>query len=413
MRLEQDKDQVIDLDEEVTIYRYTEDRLNKPKKRKKGNPFKSALIILGYMVALILVISVVSLIITWVNDKLEDSAKDLAVSAGAELLPEDQQVTLTQAELDDMLTKAAEDAAAESDARVAEVIAQTELEKEQAAQEARKAVLDGIKTGLETGDDTMVEVLRPFYPDDIVVVSSGKFNFVPINKELQMNGYDEANLNILESGEYQYMDGDSIVSHKGIDVSKFQGKIDWSAVAKDGVEFAFVRVANRGYGTGKLVLDDTFETNIKGATAAGIHTGAYIYSQAVTEDEIREEAELVMKKLEALSVKCPIVFDVEKTADASGRMNQLSVEERTNLTKLFCQIVEGAGYKPIIYHNVEMGALMIDVSELEEYDKWLAYYNDDMYYPYEYKIWQYSDKGKVSGIKGNVDMNISFTKFWE
>ena len=142
------------------------------------------------MVALILVISVVSLIITWVNDKLEDSAKDLAVSAGAELLPEDQQVTLTQAELDDMLTKAAEDAAAESDARVAEVIAQTELEKEQAAQEARKAVLDGIKTGLETGDDTMVEVLRPFYPDDIVVVSSGKFNFVPINKELQMNGYD-------------------------------------------------------------------------------------------------------------------------------------------------------------------------------------------------------------------------------
>jgi len=413
MRLEQDKDQVIDLDEESTIYRYSEDRLNKTQKKKKKNPFRSALIISGYIVALILVMWVVALINTWITDKLENSAKELAVSAGAELLPEDQQVTLTQAELDDMLAKAAEDAAAESDAKVAEVIAQTELEKEQAAQEARKAVLDGIKAGLETGDDTMVEVLRPFYPDDIVVVSSGKFNFVPINKELQMNSYDEANLNILESGEYQYMDGETIASHKGIDVSKFQGKIDWSEVAKDGVEFAFVRVANRGYGTGKLVEDDTFETNIKGATAAGIHAGAYIYSQAVTEDEIKEEAELVIKKLEALAVKCPIVFDVEKTADASGRMNQLSVEERTNLTKRFCQIVEEAGYKPIIYHNVEMGALMIDVSELEEYDKWLAYYNDDMYYPYEYKIWQYSDKGKVNGIKGNVDMNISFTKFWE
>jgi len=391
MRLEQDKDQVIDLDEESTIYRYSEDRLNKTQKKKKKNPFRSALIISGYIVALILVMWVVALINTWITDKLENSAKELAVSAGAELLPEDQQVTLTQAELDDMLAKAAEDAAAESDAKVAEVIAQTELEKEQAAQEARKAVLDGIKAGLETGDDTMVEVLRPFYPDDIVVVSSGKFNFVPINKELQMNSYDEANLNILESGEYQYMDGETIASHKGIDVSKFQGKIDWSEVAKDGVEFAFVRVANRGYGTGKLVEDDTFETNIKG----------------------EEEAELVIKKLEALAVKCPIVFDVEKTADASGRMNQLSVEERTNLTKRFCQIVEEAGYKPIIYHNVEMGALMIDVSELEEYDKWLAYYNDDMYYPYEYKIWQYSDKGKVNGIKGNVDMNISFTKFWE
>jgi GH25 family lysozyme M1 (1,4-beta-N-acetylmuramidase) len=104
---------------------------------------------------------------------------------------------------------------------------------------------------------------------------------------------------------------------------------------------------------------------------------------------------------------------VEKTSDASGRMNQLSLEERTNLTLLFCQTIEAAGYKPMIYHNVEMGALMIDIETLEEYDKWLAYYNDDMYYPYEYKIWQYSDKGTVNGIKGNVDLNISFDAFWE
>ncbi|MDE7112634.1 MAG: hypothetical protein K2O57_00375, partial [Acetatifactor sp.] len=118
-------------------------------------------------------------------------------------------------------------------------------------------------------------------------------------------------------------------------------------------------------------------------------------------------------KLAAHDVTWPIVFDGEKTADPTGRMNQISVEERTNLTLLFCQTVEAAGYKPIIYHNMEMGALMLDVEPLEQYDKWLAYYNDNMYYPYEYKIWQYSDKGRVSGISSNVDMNICFEPFWE
>ena len=152
---------------------------------------------------------------------------------------------------------------------------------------------------------------------------------------------------------------------------------------------------------------------MQGALDAGIHPGAYIYSQAIDEDEIREEAEIVISKLEPFGVKCPIVFDVEKTVDSTGRMNQLSVEERTNLTLLFCQIVEEAGYKPIVYHNLEMGSLMLDIETLEQYDKWFAYYNGDMYYPYAYSIWQYTDKGKVNGIKGNVDMNISFTAFWE
>lgn len=388
-------------EQEGVSYRYTEDRLSKTPKKKKS-VFKSLLIFSGYLAGLLLVILVAGMLTTWVNDKLEKSAKELAVSAGAELLPEDQQVTLTQAELDAKLQEARDEA-----------IAASQAEKEQAVVQAREDVLSGIRVGLETGDQTTVEVLRPFYPNELVVVSSGKFHFVPINRELKMNDYDTANLNILENGEYQYMNGGEVVSHKGIDVSKFQGKIDWKAVAEDGVEFAFVRAAYRGYGTGKMVEDTTFEDNMEGAIAAGIHAGAYIYSQAINEDEIREEAELVLSKLEPLHVKCPVVFDVEKTLDSSGRMNQLSVEERTNLTLLFCQIIEQAGYKPIVYYNLEMGALMLDIETLESYEKWFAYYNDDMYYPYAYSIWQYSDKGKVNGIKGNVDMDISFRAFWE
>lgn len=406
MRLDQDMNKESNSN---SGYPYTEDRLNKTKKRKNGK-LHSVLIIFGYLAALVLIMCVVGLVNTWITDKIEDSAKQMTVSVGAELLPEDKEVTLTEAELNAMLEEAAANAAASA---AADAVTEAEAEKLQAAADARAEVLDGIRAGLETGDDTMVEVLRPFYPDHMVVVSNNKFHFVPINRELKLSSYSDENLNILESGEYQYMEGDQVISHKGIDVSRFQGNIDWQAVAGDGVEFAIIRVANRGYGTGKLVVDEQFEKNIKGAVDAGIHVGVYIYSQAIDEQEVVEEANLVMEKLAAHDVNCPIVFDVEKTADPTGRMNQISVEERTNLTLLFCQTVEAAGYKPMIYHNMEMGALMLDVEPLEQYDKWLAYYNDDMYYPYEYKIWQYSDKGRVSGISSNVDMNICFEPFWE
>ena len=382
-------------------YQYTEDRLGSTKKRKNSK-LTSALVVMGYLVVLVLVMGAAGILLEWVNGKIENSAKDMAVSVGAELLPEDRKVTLTQAELDAMLEEAVVQAAAEA-----------ETVREQTVADARAEVLNAIKEKLSTGEETTVEVLRPYYPDDIVAVSNGKFYFVPINRELKLNTYSDENLNILESGEYQYMDGAQVISHKGIDVSRFQGNIDWNAVAQDGVEFAFIRVANRGYGTGKLVEDEKFDANLKGAVAAGLHVGVYIYSQAVNEDEAREEANFVIDKLKAHGVNCPIVFDVEKTADPTGRMNQLSVEERTNLTLLFCQTVEQAGYKPMIYHNLEMGALLIDIETLEGYDKWFAYYNDDMYYPYEYKIWQYSDKGKVDGINADVDLNISFSAFWE
>ena len=308
---------------------YTEDRLNQNKKRKKSK-FRGVLTFLGYLAVLILIMCLLGMISTWAAEKQRDSVLDLAVSAGAERLPEDKEVTMTEAELNTMIEEA-----------VAAATADAESGKEQAAADARAEVLEGIKAGLSTGDDSMVEVLRPFYPDDMVVVSGGKFHFVPIDYELKQNSYDDANLNILESGEYQYVVDGQIATHKGIDVSRFQGDINWQAVAADGVEFAFIRVGNRGYGTGKLVEDSMFDENMQGALDAGINVGVYIYSQAINEDEIREEFQMVMDKIAPYNVKCPIVFDVEKTADSSGRMNQLSVEERTNLTLLFCQLVEG------------------------------------------------------------------------
>lgn len=286
---------------------------------------------------------------------------------------------------------------------------QTALE---AQSEGMEEVLDVIRQSLSDGS-SVLETLRPLYPDHIVLASGGQYHFVPINRELAQSKLLTENLNILESGEVQYLENGEVISHRGIDVSKHQGSIDWNLVAQDGVEFAFIRVGNRGYGeSGKLMEDDCFEDNIKGALAAGIKVGVYFYSQAVNETEVLEEASFVLEKIAPYQVECPVVFDVEKVS-AGGRMNNITVEERTHLTKVFCDTIKNAGYRPMIYHNTEMGALMLDLGQLEEYDKWFAAYTDTLYYPYEYKIWQYSATGRVPGIQKDVDLNISFAPIWE
>lgn len=373
--------------------RIPEDRLSRANKRKKNNTIASILVMTGCLLVLVLVTYVAGILYSWIDSKFQDNANDLAAAAeaGSQTEESTQEVvkTYTQEEVDALIAEA----------------------KQQAEDEEENKILSGIRDGLTSGT-TMVETLRPYYPNELVVVSNGTFNFVPINENLQKNDYALENLNILEDGEVQYMQDGQVVSHKGIDVSKHQGNIDWTKVAADGVEFAFIRVGLRGYGTeGKLVEDEYFEQNVKGALQAGIKVGVYFYSQAITDEELLEEANLVLEKVKPYNIELPIVFDVEKVSGGKGRANELSVEERTRLTALFCQTIQDAGYKPMIYHNMEMGTLMLDLGQLEQYDKWFAYYNDDLYYPYAYKVWQYSEKGAVDGINEEVDLNIWFGDF--
>lgn len=288
---------------------------------------------------------------------------------------------------------------------------EVEAQVTDARQQAATEVLEGIRTRLNDGD-SVLEALRPLYPNDMIVYSGGQYHIVPIDYSLKQHGFQDANLQILETGEYQYLQDGQVVSHKGIDVSEFQGEIDWNLVAQDGVEFAFIRAAYRGYGTGKLVEDANFDANVQGAQAADIKVGAYIYSQAITEEEVVEEANLVLEKIAPYNMECPIVFDVEKVTGGEGRMNALSVEERTRLTQIFCQTIENAGHRPMLYYNTEMGIMMLELGALEGYDKWFAAYREDFYYLYAHKIWQYSQSGRVQGIQTEVDLNISFEPLW-
>ncbi len=278
------------------------------------------------------------------------------------------------------------------------------LVDEARAEEAGR-ILDGIKQSLERGE-AMASALRPYYPDDVVVYTDGRVRFFPIQEDLKKNSYLQENLVELEGGVLQYVEGGQVLSHKGIDVSHHQGQIDWGQVAEDGVEFAFIRVGLRGYGTGKVVLDERFEENIKGALGNGIQVGVYFYSQSINQEEVLEEASLVLEQIAPYKVTGPVVYDSEKVADS--RTSPLSAQERTDMALAFCKAVEDAGYRPMIYLNMNAAFSIYDLAKLEAYDKWFAHYTHEIYYPYAFNIWQYSDHGKVQGIEGEVDLNLSF-----
>lgn len=285
---------------------------------------------------------------------------------------------------------------------------QEALQEGEAAKEAE--ILGTLKQSFLDGSTT-VGALRPFYPDEIVVVSNGKFYFVPIDDTLEKHNLKQENLLVSEDGEMQYLEEDIVVSHKGIDVSKYQGDIDWEKVKADGVEYAFIRLGIRGYGTGKIVLDEKFTDNIQGANDAGVKVGVYFFTQAVTVEEAIEEAEFVLEQIASYQVDYPVVLDVEKVSESTARMNQITVEERTEIVKAFCDRIQEAGYDTMIYGNMEMFSVLLDFKQLENYDKWYAYYDSYVYFPYDYEVWQYSEKGIVDGIETEVDLNIAF-KEW-
>lgn len=295
----------------------------------------------------------------------------------------------------------------ELDRRIAEAVLQAQAEMDSAVSIGQEELLEEIRDQLTDGQ-TVLETLRPLYPDDIVIISGGKYHFVPIQTEIPLHGLKQENLQVLENGRYQYVENDQVVSHMGIDVSKYQGKINWQKVAAEGVEFVFLRLGLRGYESGKLVEDETFQANIKGATEHGIKVGVYFFSQAITVEEAVEEANFVLERIAPYNIECPVVFDVEKVGSSSARMNQLTPQERTDVTIAFLDTIEAAGYKSMFYHNMETALLLLELERLKDYDRWFAYYGEELYYPYAYGVWQYSEKGRIDGISAEVDMNIAF-----
>lgn len=207
-------------------------------------------------------------------------------------------------------------------------------------------------------------------------------------------------------GRYlKLLEGDSVT---GIDVSAYQGQIDWEQVKASGVEFAMIRVGFRGYGEAGTIREDEYaRANLEGAAAAGLDVGVYFFSQAVSVEEALEEAEFVLEILDGMELAMPVVYDWEYVNETARTAN---VDRRTltDCSLAFLQRVEEAGYWPMLYFNTRQALYMLNLRELNQYDFWLALYSHRMTFPYKIKMWQYTCTGSVPGIEGNCDINIFF-----
>ena len=274
--------------------------------------------------------------------------------------------------------------------------------------ELEASIKERMKELVMAEDGSPLKMLRSFFPENLIYADQDEYVFAPVLDGVKKHNYSEENFVETDDGEMQYIENGTVVSHKGIDVSKYQGDIDWAAVASDGVEYAFVRLGLRGYGSGKLVLDEYFDQNMRGAKEAGIKTGVYFFTQAITVEEAIEEADYVLENITGYDVSYPVVFDVEMIVNDDGRANGLSQKDRTDITIAFCDRIKAAGFTPMIYGNVKCFTKLLDMTRLNDYEKWYAFYDDYMYMPYEVGIWQYTEKGKVAGINTGVDLNIYY-----
>ena len=205
--------------------------------------------------------------------------------------------------------------------------------------------------------------------------------------------------------------GDEYATMQGIDVSTFQGEIDWNAVAGDGIEFAMLRIGGRGYGSGEIYEDDSFLTNLRGATENGVRVGAYFFSQAVDPAEAAEEADYVVRILQDLpadSVTMPVAFDWEMVGGDETRTGNIDPETLTSCAVAFCERIAEAGYTPMVYAYRYLAYEMYDLPSLSAWPLWISTLDHSPDFYYAFSMWQYTEQGSVNGIGTAVDLNLFF-----
>ena len=229
---------------------------------------------------------------------------------------------------------------------------------------------------------------------------------VEINPEVKKHDYKD-DFFVHNGHLLTYEGDDNYTSRLGVDVSEHQGYIDWQTLKDNGFSFAFIRLGYRGYGQeGRICLDKEFHRNIQNAQAAGFDVGVYFFAQAINEEEAREEADFVLQNLQGYTLQLPVVYDPESILDDEARTDNVSGEQFTKNTEVFCSAVAEAGYDPMIYANMLWEAFELDLEKLSEYPLWYADYEPAPQTPYHFRFWQYTNVGQVPGITGNADLNI-------
>ena len=222
-----------------------------------------------------------------------------------------------------------------------------------------------------------------------------------------LNTYDNGNLVKNEQGFYQYVENGKVTSEAGIDLAEYQGDVDFKAVKNSGIDFVILRIGGRYYSEeGAMYTDGLFDTYYEQAKAAGLKVGAYFFSQATNAAEAAEEAGFVLEKLNGRKLDYPVAFDWEIIEDDSARTDNISGGVITAMAKAFCDTIEAANYRSIVYSSTSLMLQSYNFETMKDYDFWLADYREVPNMYYDFSMWQYATDGVVDGISGTVDLNI-------
>ena len=255
--------------------------------------------------------------------------------------------------------------------------------------------------------------LSDLITEDTTVLTDPNGNAIPVYSDVALSALDPSLFIPDENGRMTYAD-DAVKMYTGVDVSVFQGEIDFQKVKADGVDFVMLRAGYRGYGPQGVINEDAnFKKNYENAIAAGLKVGVYFFSQAVSVQEAKEEADFVLSLISGLEITYPVAYDWERIDYDTARTDGLDNETITDCALGFCDTVAEAGYPSVIYFNRSLGYFSYDLSKVRNHYFWLAEYGASPSFIYDFRIWQYTDAGTVDGISGIVDINISITDFSE
>lgn len=366
--------------------------MSSDKKSKKMNPARKRRLYLMNIIGLC-VVTLVSLAAAGyeILQLIETRSEVLALQEELDALAGEEKTLYTQEELDSALEEA----------------------REEGAETERGQILMQIQSDMQSGTSTAA-MLRSLFPDDVVVVSGGKYYFYPVLEEVAANSYSSDDFSLTEDGRLSVSESGGIRVQNGIDVTEDVGEVDWGAVSEDDISFVMVRAGERlaadttDAEAGELVTDLLLEENIRGASDAGLTVGVFWTLGAVSVEEAGEEADYLVELLSDsqssitgyVAVRLSVPAETDRTA-GQGRADW------TEYVTVFCETLEEAGYTPMIYGNLASFVMSLDLEELEPngWARWISNSGASLYFPYEFAMWQYSTEGTVQGISTEVSLN--------
>ncbi len=287
-------------------------------------------------------------------------------------------------------------------------------------------VEDGILVcGLRYNEEISAYETVELFHEDNTPLEEYMINATPITREYEyLAGWQNENGNLVYYSNGQKLSGLKNIDGKlywfdnsgirgssvGIDVSFYNGNINWNAVRNAGIDFVIIRAGFRGWGSASMYQDTCFRQNLLGAKEAGLKVGVYFYSTAVNRVEAVEEASLVLDWLGGTSLDCPVYIDMEYSGDyPNGRQDRLSPAVRVEVARAFCETVRNSGYTPGVYATQSYFKTELDYNSVAEYSIWLASFTENNQLPNfqeRYDMWQFTDYGRVAGVSGTVDFNV-------